>query len=269
MIAPNLDTISLGPLTIQVWGTMVGLGFLVGYFYTLRRAQKFGIAKNHIQNLALIILLLSIVGARLGHIILFPAEFLKNPAEIFRIDHGGMVFVGGFVGGILGILGYLGILGRMQKLGKLGVWEMFWKLADVMAPAVALGYGIGRIGCFLTDLHPGIPTSLPWGVEYAGVLRHPTALYSSLAGFLIWIGLVRYEKVSPTFAKATAGKKVAGAGRIAILFLILFTLYRFGVDFLRAYDLGFDERFFGLTVTQWLLPIFTLALSLGRKFYQK
>jgi len=255
MTAPGLSTIELGPLSIQVYGTMVGLGFLAAYFYCLRRAKRFGFPKNHLQNLTLLILFLAIIGARLAHFVLFPSEFFKNPAEFWRIDHGGLVFVGGFVLAILGAAIYC----RLKKLS-------FWKFADVIAPAVALGYGIGRIGCLLTDLHPGIPTNLPWGVEYEGIVRHPTALYSSLAGFLIWLGLVRFEaaiEVKPQ-ENAEVSPRLP-AGKIALTFLVLFTIYRFGVEFLRAWDLEFDKRFFGLTMTQWVMPVVLIGLLLARK----
>lgn len=251
--APGLSTISLGPIEIQVWGTLVGLGFLIGYFYGLKRAKIFGFPKNHLQNLTLVIIATSVVGARLMYFILFPQEF-KTFFDIFMINHGGMAFWGGFLLAGLGVVVYLGFLAKKKRLG-MGFLEMLGMFCNVVAPAVAIGYGIGRVGCFLTDLHPGIPTNLPWGVEYEGVIRHPTSLYSSLAGFFIFGILIGFERRE---AGLERGKR---DGRIGLLFILLFSTYRFLLDFLRAEDLNFDPRFWGLTVPQIASLILLLISS--------
>ena len=140
-----------------------------------------------------------------------------------------MIFAGGLIFAIFSVFVYC----LIKKIS-------FWKFADLIAPALALGYGIGRIGCFLTDFHPGLPTNLPWGFEFEGVIRQPIALYASIIGFTIWGGLLFFEK------------KFKNEGKLALLFLLLFAIYRFGMDFLRAYDLEYDPRYFGLTVTQYI-----------------
>src|SRR5680860_890087 len=113
--------------------------------------------------------------------------------------------------------------------------------ADVIAPAFGLGLAVGRVGCFLTGLHPGRPTTLPWGIEYLGAVRHPIPLYESVLGLLLLgLGLLLLKWRLPTGVTSIA----VGLG---------YLLARPILDLLRAQQgvAGADPRLVGsLTLTQ-------------------
>jgi len=245
---------TLGPLTIQSWGLMVAIGFIVAILLILWQASKEGYRVDKLIDLALFLFIASMVGARIMYVILFWENFAGgNWLEIFKIWKGGMVYYGGFIGAIVVWIWYV----RWQKLN-------FWKLADWGAPALALGLAIGRIGCHLIRDHPGIITNVPWGIEYAGQIRHETAMYSILANLaiflILWFGFRRLKL--PT-------------GYLFAIFMIWYAVTRFIIDFFRAYDLPYsDPRFLkfaefqGLTISQ-IVSIFLVAIGIFLLFYLK
>src|SRR5690242_14671195 len=136
-------------IPIYGFGTMLFLAFAICLWLTGRRAQKEGIRKEVIQDLALWIFVGGIVGARLTFLLVegdpgqtWATRIQTALTEFFRIWDGGLVFYGSVLGGVAGyILAYL-LVYRKQGLSS-------WKLADVIAPSLAVGLCLGRIGCFL------------------------------------------------------------------------------------------------------------------------
>jgi phosphatidylglycerol:prolipoprotein diacylglycerol transferase len=117
---------------------MLFVAFLVCTWVTSRRAEKEGVAKEHIQDLALWIFLGGIICAR----ITFMIQYGRPITEFFNIWQGGLVFYGSAVGGLLGYLGAYYFILRKYNLST-------WKMADIIAPAVAIGLCLGRVGCLL------------------------------------------------------------------------------------------------------------------------
>ncbi len=231
----QITEIALGPLNIQAWGLMVALGFLVGIWLILYQAKKEGYRREKLLDLVLVIFISSIIGSRIFYVLLFWSEFAASPVDAFKIWQGGMVFYGGFIGAIIGWI----IYSKVKKLN-------FWKLADWGAPALALGLAIGRIGCHLIRDHPGIPTNLPWGIDYNGIIRHETAMYSVIANLIIFLLLWFWLR-----------KLKLPTGYLFAIYLIWYSITRFLIDFVRAYDLPHtDPRFWananfgGLTISQ-------------------
>ena len=136
-------------IPVYGFGTMLFLAFAVCLWLTGRRAQKEGIRKDVIQDLALWIFVGGIVGARLTFLLVegdpgqsWGTRLQTALTEFFRIWDGGLVFYGSVIGGVVGyFLAYL-LVYRKQGLSS-------WKLADVIAPSLAVGLCLGRIGCFL------------------------------------------------------------------------------------------------------------------------
>jgi prolipoprotein diacylglyceryltransferase len=136
-------------IPIYGFGTMLFVAFVVCLWLTGRRAEKEGIRKEVIQDLALWIFVGGIIGARLTFLLVEgdPGQSLGTRlqtalTEFFRIWDGGLVFYGSVIGGVAGyILAYF-LVYRKQGLSS-------WKLADVIAPSMAVGLCLGRIGCFL------------------------------------------------------------------------------------------------------------------------
>jgi phosphatidylglycerol:prolipoprotein diacylglycerol transferase len=159
-----------------------------------------------------------IVGAKLWHVIDTPIEFRQMGWQVLW-DTGGLAWFGGLTLGIAALL----FQGWWAKVGAL-------KTLDLAAPAAAVGYGIGRLGCLLSgDGCYGIPTKLPWGMSFPhgieptplGVRVHPTPLYEMVMGLAIggylWL----------------RGAKQRPAGAIVGEYLLLSGIARFLVEFLR------------------------------------
>jgi phosphatidylglycerol---prolipoprotein diacylglyceryl transferase len=193
--------IQIGPLTVYSWGFMVALGFLAGLFTATRYAERENISPDLIYDLFIRVVIGAIVGARLCYVIAFPSGYIKDPLSIFYLNQGGMVFLGGFIGVVLLMIPFI----RRNKLNV-------WKILDILSPATMIGYCIGRIGCFLNGCC--------YGIEFCGVVQ-PTQIYSSLAGLIIFLILVRlYPK-----------KKYDG--QIFLIASCLYSAYRFLLEFVR------------------------------------
>lgn len=229
----------LGPLVIHSYGFMVALGFLAAIIISLSLAKRAGVALETIFDLAIWAILAGILGARLFYVLGQWQVYRHNLVEIFMVQRGGLVVLGGIVFGLLAIAGYC----RQKKLS-------FLKVMDVISPGSLLGLAIGRLGCFLNGCCFGLPTKLPWGLVFpSGSLAHgyfatehlhPTQLYSVLALLLAFVLLLRLYK------------RKAYAGFVFFWALILYALYRFSVEFLRYSPI----HWLNLTPSQWLVLVF-------------
>jgi phosphatidylglycerol:prolipoprotein diacylglycerol transferase len=178
----------MGPLTIRWYGVMMAIAFIAGLWTASRRGLREGIAAEKILDIGPWLIVGTIIGARTLHVVTYwREEFAGRPFwEVFAVWNGGLVFYGGLMGASLA-----GILYARYKQIAL------WKLADVLAPSIPLGYVFGRIGCFLNGCCYGRACSLPWAVSYPpGNLNqaptfpvHPTQLYDSILSLILYIGL--------------------------------------------------------------------------------
>jgi phosphatidylglycerol:prolipoprotein diacylglycerol transferase len=226
-------TIQLGPLTLQVWGMFVALGFLLGAFMAGRLAKTRGEDPNVIYNLAPLLVIAGIIGGRLGDVLFYrPGFYWQHPLEIFMLWHGGASFFGGFIAAVIVIVLYL----KKKQLDLL-------KYSDIMAFGLPFGYAVGRIGCFLIHDHPGTLTHFILGVKYPdGFVRHDLGLYHALDGALlglVFLWLARKPRPLGTYVAA---------------FSTWYGLSRFFLDFLRTTDV----RYFGLTPAQYLSVVLTI-----------
>lgn len=235
---------NIGPVVFQTWGVLLGLAFLVSYWIFLKKAKKEKIKEKNIFLLSLWVFIGAILGSRFLYLLqFFPFSF----SDFFQLRAGGFAFHGGLLGGILA--GWL-----YAKENKLN----FWRLADLAAPAVALGIFIGRIGCSLINDHSGALTNLPWAIEWPdGSLRHPVAGYLALNALIVFFVLWRVR----FFVKRQ--------GQLFFIFLAWYNISRFFLDFTRAVDAGFVEpRFWSLFISQWM-SLLILAGVGGFLFYRR
>ncbi len=234
-------TFSLGPIPLQVWGTFVASGFLVGTWLAARRAKANGLDAAVIWDMAFWIFLAAMLGSRLFHVLVYePSYYLAHPLEAFDPRKPGYAIYGGLGASVLVIWLYarkrgLDLIAYLDAL----VWGLPW------------GCGIGRIGCFLIHDHPGTLSDFALAVKYPdGKARHDLGLYLSLAGFAIG-GIF-----------LLAARKKRGPGFYLGLFLALDGGMRLWLDMYRVAD----ARLFGLTPTQWLsLPLIGFGLWLMRR----
>jgi len=167
---------------------MVALGFLAGLWTAGRRGLRSGIAAEKIIDLGPWLIIGAIVGARTLYVISYWHEAFdgKPIADIFKVWKGGLVYYGGLIGSSLACILYV----RLKKLP-------LWKVADIFAPSVALGYVFGRIGCLLNGCCYGRVCHLPWAIHLSegnplGVPTdpvHPTQVYESLLNLGLYAGL--------------------------------------------------------------------------------
>jgi phosphatidylglycerol:prolipoprotein diacylglycerol transferase len=236
-------TIELGPITIFTWGLLVAIGFLIGIMLAVRHGKKIGLKEDNIYGFCFYILLGSIIGARLLYVVTNLGTFTQDPLAVFKVWLGGMDFIGGLAGGILGAYGFV----KIKKLN-------FLTYADLVAPYIALGHAIGRLGCVLGDGgHLGKSTQLLWGVTYEGVARHPCAFYEMLALVGLFIIVLQFRK------------KNLKTGMLFLYYIIGYSILRFGIDFLRA-----DKIYYGLTGTQWgLILAVIISAALMKRIKKK
>jgi len=214
---PVLFTIK--SVKLYTHGFLMALAFLISSFLASRHFKD----KDEFWNLMFFSFLGSIIGARLFYVLFYYKQF-DSFIQIFQIWHGGLVSYGGLIGGFL--FAYLFI--KHKKLN-------FLEYADKIAPYIALGLAIGRIGCFLVWDDYGIASNLPWSVN-VDFPRHPTQIYHSIADLIIFLILKPLQK------------KNLKKGSILFLFILLYSIFRFIIDFFRAYP----SKWLFLAPSQWL-----------------
>lgn len=204
---------------IHSYGAFLALGFLLGTYVTVRAAKARGIATAHVVDLALISCIASLIGSRLGFVLLEWEYYRQFPFEVFYITEGGLSFHGGLVGGVLAGIWFC----RRRGISP-------WQMADLVAPAVALGTAVTRIGCLLNGCCYGYVTDLPIGMPVAigdPSLRHPTQLYAAVLNFALYLYLERRRNHGHF------------AGYLAMVYLILYSLLRIGVEIFRESEILF------------------------------
>ena len=214
-------------ITMYSYGAMVALAFLAGISLAIYLLQREGLFNNRSLDLAIVVMVASIVGARIFYVIEFFDFFRAHPWEILMVWNGGLVFYGGLTFAVLGAVVYI----KTQRLP-------LWQYLDCMAPPTVLGYAIGRVGCFLNGCCYGGEANVPWAVHFPQVtgLHHPTQLYAStaaLAAFAILLFILRRKKYD---------------GQVFGLTLLYYCAYRFAIEFVRV-----NPRYlFGLSAAQWI-----------------
>lgn len=206
----------IGSITIYSYGVLLALAFGIGIHIARKRAMRVGISSKIIMDLGVYVLISSLIGARLLYVLTNLNEYKTHPLEAIFSRYG-FVFYGGLI--LATIVGswYL-------KRQKLPIWE----IADVIAPAIAIGQSIGRMGCFLNGCCYGKSTTLPWGVmlpvrdSLAITSIHPTQLYSSVSDLIIF-GVL-----------SCLWKRRRFNGQIFLSYLILYSTARFIIEMYRG-----------------------------------
>jgi len=251
----------LGPVTIYTYGVLVAAGFLIALLYARRQARGAGLDPHKIWNLCVYGILVALLVSKLWLVVSAWDFYAANPSLIFSAAtwQAGGTFYGGIVGAFLWVVLYCYI----KKLP-------LWGVLDLLAPALALGHGIGRLGCFAAGCCYGRPTSLPWGVKFSspvaqllagtplGVSLHPTQLYEAAAEFLNFLLLVLVGARLHSQKAAGTGPR----GRIIGAYFILYGLERGAIEFFRG-DPGRTLMFHNAVS---LMQLVSVALILAGSF---
>jgi prolipoprotein diacylglyceryl transferase len=227
--------VAIGPLSIHWYGLLFAAAFLVGTQIMGRMFVREGRDKNDLDSLLGFVVVGALVGARLGHCLLYdPAYYLANPLDILKIWEGGLASHGG----VIGILVAVGLFARGRDIP-------FWWLLDRIAVPAALGGAFIRMGNFMNSEIVGMPTIAPWAVIFARVddlPRHPVQLYEAVAYLVIFALLYTAWR-----ADGVRGRQ----GLLSGLFLALVFTARFALEFFKTPQAAYEAGSF-LTVGQWL-----------------
>ncbi len=225
---------ALGPLTIYSFGFMLAVAVIVCSFLFGRDAEKAGIPKEVAYDFIFWVAFAGVIGSRIFYILLNLDIFTNDPAEIFKLNNGGLAWQGGLIFATVVAVFYL----KKHRLPAL-------KFLDMASPYGALGQSIGRIGCFLNGCCVG---KFVWWGPYFPVHDahlHPTQIYESI-GLLGVFFVLKY-----------LNKTGLGEGRVFASYLMLAAVLRFIVQFFRD---DHDPVWFGLSIFQWVcIAVFMAA----------
>ncbi|MBU0519851.1 prolipoprotein diacylglyceryl transferase [bacterium] len=224
------DLLHIGPFQIHAYGFMMTLAFIAAILISVYRAKKVGLDPGLIWDVSLVIMLSSLVGSRLTYVFTHIDEFRHNWFSIInpiqadgRIGIAGMVLLGGVVLASISTAVFV----RRRKLS-------FWVFSDIIAPALALGIGIGRLGCLANGCCYGAPTDVWCGIVFpedsvaGSYFPHthlwPTQIFSVLWGLTLFAGLWFAERWK------------SFDGYTFSLFLIFYSIFRILIDTIRVYE---------------------------------
>lgn len=213
----------LGPVAIPSYEVFVTLGLVAGLLLLLFLTNA---RERNQRNSPLIVgaaLVGGALGAKLLELAFLPTQTLRHLGGVQALLSGRTI-LGGFLGGSLAVVAVKRMLGIRERRG------------NDLAPAIALGLALGRVGCLLRGCCYGTPTGLPWGVDFGDSHnRHPTQAYEILFALLALVVLLAYRR------------RPVPPGRLMTAFMVTYLVFRFGEEFLRA-----GERVaLGLTVYQF------------------
>lgn len=226
--------INIGPFTVHTYGLIIAFSILIGWYLAKRRAHLHKISPKIFDSYTLFIpLVLGVIGGRLYHVADKWQFYAQNQELIARVDLGGLGIFGALAGIILGFY----IIARLKKVNLLN-------LLDLISPSLLLAQAIGRIGNYVNQEGFGPPTDLPWGVTINGIRVHPTFFYEAIMDGIFFIFLLVFAK------------RLKTPGQLFGLYLILYSLGRFTVEFWRI-----DTATVGEFKIAQIMSVFTFALG--------
>ena len=235
------ELLKIGPFVVHGYGLMIAIGVFLALFLAERRAKKKGLDADCLYTLTFLCVIAGFIGAKLLFCLVEFKMLMTEPLRV--LSSNGFVVYGGIIGGTLAAFLYI----KKKKYD-------FWKYFDLVLPSVAVAQGFGRIGCFLAGCCYGRTTESWFGIAFQhsnfapnNVKLIPTQLISAVGMFLIAAVLFVFDR------------KNTKKGRVGALYLILYSIGRFFVEFLRN-----DYRgTVGPLSTSQVISIFILLIGIG------
>ena len=241
----NVDPVifSMGPVQVRWYGLLFAMAFVVGYFIMLKIFQKEKLPEALLDKLSIYMLISTVIGARLGHVLFYqPEEYFKHPLDILKIWEGGLASHGAAIG----IIFALWLFSRKTR------YSFLWVIDRIVIVVALAGFFIRMGNLFNSEIY-GNATNLAWGFIFprAGetVAKHPTQIYEGICYLAIFFILYHIYM------------KNNGRPRPGFLFgLFLVTLFsvRFLIEFIKMPQVRFEQGMF-LNMGQLLSVPFIIA----------
>ena len=255
---------------VHWYGILVATGFLASLVVLQYKRAYARMNSDQVVDLSIIVVVCGIVGARIAYVIQFFDQFRGDLWKIFRIDQGGLVFYGGFILAALVIFRYV----RKHKL-------CIPRILDICAPAMAIGHGFGRIGCYIQGCCYGVPCKAFGTVYPPGTA--PAARYPDVGSVLVNLQTIGKAAASsvpllPVQLLESAGNFLLGAillllfrrirrtGMIAVCYFFGYAVLRFVLEFFRG---DHTDRILGMTRAQLIGLFVMIPVGIFCYFYFK
>ena len=239
----------LSGIPIYWYGILIVGSMILALIWCRLHSGRFGIKFDDILDMAIFVIPISIISARLYYVIFSLDYFIENPSDIMNIKDGGLAIYGGIIGGLITIL----ILSRIKKIKVLDI-------TDYIVPVLALAQSIGRWGNYINIEAYGYETNLPLKMEIIenGVTKyvHPTFLYESICTFIIFVVL------------SILSKKRKFLGEITYIYIICYSFIRFIIEGLRIDSLMFFNCRISQILSLALFIIFSCILIYKKNKYK-
>ncbi len=241
----NVDPIicKLGPLALRYYSLLFIAGFPIGYYIFTNMYKREGVNPDLIEPFLYIMLICTIVGARLGHCLFYePEYYLSHPVEILKVWNGGLASHGGAIAVVIGILIYA------RKYGRQNGFDSLWVFDRIGIPVCFTGAFIRLGNLFNSEIFGGA-TTLPWGFRFVrsaqwvaeygptvyppeGAACHPTQIYEALGYAILGAVLLAiYNK---------RGKSLHKGWLFGVFLIALFSI-RFVIEFIKNDQVGFEK----------------------------
>jgi len=254
--------LAIPPITIYSYGLMLGIGFLLGSYILSLELKRKKLDPNMAITITVIAVFSGIAGAKILYLLEEWSDFVRDPMGM-AFSPGGLTWYGGLFLGIISVYVYL----RRKRVAQ-------WKVWDGIGIGLMLGYGVARLGCHLSgDGDYGFPTSLPWGTDYSRGTFPPSRALAAFPNIVAKFpgGVVPdntpcqptpvYEMILGIIGFAilwNLRKRPWPDGRLFALYLMVSSIFRFSIEFLRLNP----RLFFGLSEAQLIsIPLFLLGIA--------
>lgn len=228
-----------GNIVIPSYSAMLLLALIVGILvYVIQSKRENKISENAFY-IVFAALFFGTLGAKIPIWIGNYELILSNPQNLGLLLSGRTI-LGGLIGGTLGVY-------FTKKIFKINI-----RIGNEIAPSVAVGVAIGRVGCFLQGCCFGMATNLPWGVDFGdGVHRHPTQIYEVIFNLLVFVYLLAIKS------------KISEQGKLFKIYLNLYFSFRFVIELIRV------EKVIFLGLTGYQITCLLALIYINRKLIIK
>ena len=244
MFINNFDPVAIEIFSLEIrWYSLAYIfGILFGWILAKKLFIQSVEIKNKFDDYLSYVIIGIILGGRLGYVFIYNLSFyLNNPLDIFKIWQGGMSFHGGLIGVIFASI----IFAKKNNQNS-------FLYMDIVALVAPIGIFFGRIANFINSELYGTITNVPWAVTFVQIdnlPRHPSQLYEALLEGLFLFLLLIYFK----------NKFSNKPGVISGLFLIIYSIFRFIIEFYRVPDEQLGYILLNLTMGQVVSLIFIIS----------